>query len=154
MPQDDPAAGINNWEAKFWSAGGLLHKSPNGGSPGNVESNPNKDPDVAERQKSALASFQKKDDQEQPINADPRPSPAESKAAVSKMSPEHVHRLVQDAHSGKYGPDAQRIAQSAMQSQPPSQNNQPDFTVGNADQGNGSGGNGADDAASIFGSGR
>jgi hypothetical protein len=39
------------------------------------------------------------------------------KAAVAKMRPEHVHKLVQDAHSGKYGPQAQQVAQSAMQPQ-------------------------------------
>lgn len=43
--------------------------------------------------------------------------PADHKAAVAKMHPEHVHKLVQDAHSGKYGPDAQKMAQSAMQPQ-------------------------------------
>ena len=37
------------------------------------------------------------------------------KAAVAKMAPEHVHKLVQDAHAGKFGPDAQKTAQSAMQ---------------------------------------
>jgi hypothetical protein len=37
------------------------------------------------------------------------------KAAVAKMHPEHVHKLVQDAHAGKYGPQAQQAAQSAMQ---------------------------------------
>jgi len=39
------------------------------------------------------------------------------KAAVAKMHPEHVHKLVQDAHAGKYGPQAQQAAQSAMQPQ-------------------------------------
>lgn len=39
------------------------------------------------------------------------------KAAVSKMNPEHVHKLVKDAHAGKYGPQAQQAAQSAMQPQ-------------------------------------
>jgi hypothetical protein len=43
--------------------------------------------------------------------------PADHKAAVAKMHPEHVHKLVQDAHAGKYGPDAQKVAQSAMQPQ-------------------------------------
>lgn len=37
------------------------------------------------------------------------------KAAVAKMHPEHVHRLVQDAHDGKYGPEAQTAAKAAMQ---------------------------------------
>ena len=35
------------------------------------------------------------------------------KAAVAKMNPQHVHQLVQDAHAGKYGPQAQQIAQRA-----------------------------------------
>ena len=39
------------------------------------------------------------------------------KAAVAKMNPEHVHKLVQDAHAGKYGPQAQQIAQQATQPQ-------------------------------------
>jgi hypothetical protein len=37
------------------------------------------------------------------------------KAAVAKMHPEHVHKLVQDAHAGKFGPQAQQVAQQAMQ---------------------------------------
>jgi hypothetical protein len=43
--------------------------------------------------------------------------PVDHKAAVAKMHPEHVHKLVQDAHAGKYGPQAQQAAQSAMQPQ-------------------------------------
>lgn len=39
------------------------------------------------------------------------------KAAVAKMHPEHVHKLVMDAHAGKYGPQAQQVAQSATQPQ-------------------------------------
>jgi len=39
------------------------------------------------------------------------------KAAVAKMHPEHVHRLVQHAMSGKAGPEAQQMAQQAMQPQ-------------------------------------
>lgn len=39
------------------------------------------------------------------------------KAAASKMHPEHVHKLVQDAHAGKFGPQAQQVAQQAMQPQ-------------------------------------
>ena len=35
------------------------------------------------------------------------------KAAVAKMHPEHVHKLVMDAHAGKYGPQAQQVAQQA-----------------------------------------
>ena len=45
--------------------------------------------------------------------------PMDHKAAVAKMHPEHVHKLVQDAHAGKYGPQAQQAAQSAMQPQAP-----------------------------------
>lgn len=37
------------------------------------------------------------------------------KAAISKMHPAHVHKLVQDAHAGKFGPQAQQVAQQAMQ---------------------------------------
>lgn len=43
--------------------------------------------------------------------------PEDHKAAVSKMNPEHVHKLVQDAHAGKYGPQAQQIAQQATEPQ-------------------------------------
>lgn len=43
--------------------------------------------------------------------------PADHKAAVAKMHPEHVHKLVEDAHAGKFGPEAQRHAQAAMQGQ-------------------------------------
>lgn len=39
------------------------------------------------------------------------------KAAVAKMHPAHVHKLVQDAHAGKYGPQAQQAAQMATQPQ-------------------------------------
>ena len=37
------------------------------------------------------------------------------KAEVAKMHPEHVHALVQHAASGKAGPEAQQMAQQAMQ---------------------------------------
>lgn len=37
------------------------------------------------------------------------------KAAIAKMHPEHVHKLVQMAHEGKMGPEAQGMAQKAMQ---------------------------------------
>lgn len=43
--------------------------------------------------------------------------PSDHKAAVAKMHPEHVHKLVQDAHAGKYGPQAQQVAQQATQPQ-------------------------------------
>lgn len=39
------------------------------------------------------------------------------KAAVSKMHPAHVHKLVTEAHAGKYGPQAQQAAQMAVQPQ-------------------------------------
>jgi hypothetical protein len=48
--------------------------------------------------------------------AKPATDPAAAKAAVAKMHPQHVHQLVQDAHSGKFGPDAQKAAKQAMQS--------------------------------------
>jgi hypothetical protein len=44
------------------------------------------------------------------------PRGGDHKSAVSKMHPEHVHKLVQDAHAGKFGPEAQKTAQQAMQS--------------------------------------
>lgn len=48
------------------------------------------------------------------------------KAAVAKMNPEHVHKLVEHAASGKAGPEMQHMAQSAMQSPAaPQQPNQP-----------------------------
>jgi hypothetical protein len=36
------------------------------------------------------------------------------KAAVARMNPEHLHRLVQEAHAGKYGPEAQQCAGQCM----------------------------------------
>jgi hypothetical protein len=51
---------------------------------------------------------------------------ADHKAAIAKMHPEHVHRLVQDAHAGKYGPEAQKAAQSAMQQAPAQQDTDQD----------------------------
>lgn len=38
-----------------------------------------------------------------------------AKAAVAKMHPTHVHKIMQDAHAGKFGPEAQKTAQQAMQ---------------------------------------
>lgn len=52
------------------------------------------------------------------------------KIAVAKMHPEHLHKLVQDAHAGKYGPEAQKTAQSAMQ---PPQGPMPSQGDGDAD---------------------
>lgn len=42
--------------------------------------------------------------------------PMDHKAAVSQMHPQHVHRLVQDAASGKFGDEAKATAQKAMAS--------------------------------------
>lgn len=41
--------------------------------------------------------------------------PEDHKGAIQKMHPEHLHRLVKDAHAGKFGPEAQKSAQQAMQ---------------------------------------
>jgi hypothetical protein len=58
-------------------------------------------------------------------SADKSKSSAEDhKAAIAKMHPEHLHRLVQDAHAGKFGPEAQQAAGQAMQ--PVSQPAEPD----------------------------
>ncbi len=67
------------------------------------------------------------------------------KAAVAKMAPEHVHKLVQDAHAGKFGPEAQKTAQSAMQ---PAQGAMPP-QQGDGD-GNEMGASGGKDYSSIF----
>ena len=45
------------------------------------------------------------------------PPAGDHKAAIAKMHPEHLHKLVQDAHAGKFGPEAQQSAQQAMQPQ-------------------------------------
>jgi hypothetical protein len=50
------------------------------------------------------------------------------KAAVAKMNPSHVHALVQHAASGKAGPEAQKMAQSAMQPQAALQQGPPQQT--------------------------
>ena len=44
------------------------------------------------------------------------PKGEDHKTAVAKMHPEHLHKLVQHAMSGKAGPEAQGMAQQAMQS--------------------------------------
>jgi hypothetical protein len=93
--------------------------------------------------------------------------PAGHKAAVAKMHPEHVHKLVQDAHAGKYGPQAQQAAQSAMQPQgamqPQSDNDMDDNPAAPAKSSMFSSGGGAPapaptappaGRASMFGSGR
>lgn len=40
------------------------------------------------------------------------------KAAVAKMNPEHVHKMVQHAMTGKAGPEMQQMAHSAMSMTP------------------------------------
>lgn len=42
------------------------------------------------------------------------PPTHDHKAAVAKMHPEHVHHLVKAAHEGKFGKEAQGMAQKAM----------------------------------------
>lgn len=39
------------------------------------------------------------------------------KAAIAKMHPEHLHKMVKAAHAGEYGQKAQQMAQQAMQGQ-------------------------------------
>lgn len=65
-----------------------------------------------------------------PMPGKPAAGP-DHKAAVAKMHPEHVHKLVQAAHAGKYGPEAQKAAQSAMQ--PPQGGMPPQQGDGDAD---------------------
>lgn len=53
-------------------------------------------------------------------NEDPKEAgkkPMDHKSAIAKMHPEHLHKLVQDAHAGKFGAQAQQTAQQAMQGQ-------------------------------------
>jgi hypothetical protein len=52
------------------------------------------------------------------------PPESDHKAAVAKMNPEHLHKLVQHAASGKAGPEMQQMAQQAMQS--PADHQEPD----------------------------
>jgi hypothetical protein len=40
---------------------------------------------------------------------------SKAKAAIAKAHPVHLHRLMQDAHAGKFGSQAQQTAQQAMQ---------------------------------------
>lgn len=53
-----------------------------------------------------------------PGKTEPAKPGTDHKAAIDKMNPEHLHNLVQSAHAGKFGPEAQRHAQQAMQSAP------------------------------------
>lgn len=55
------------------------------------------------------------------------PPAHDHKAAVAKMHPEHVHHLVKAAHEGKFGSEAQQMAQQAMQGG--SDNDQDDQTA-------------------------
>lgn len=50
--------------------------------------------------------------------------PDDHKAAIAKMHPEHLHKLVQHAASGKAGPEMQQMAHQAMQS--PAGHQEPD----------------------------
>ena len=43
------------------------------------------------------------------------PPSEDHKAAIAKMHPEHLHKMVQHAASGKAGPEMQQMAQQAMQ---------------------------------------
>ncbi|MDE2104955.1 MAG: hypothetical protein KGL39_47395 [Patescibacteria group bacterium] len=43
------------------------------------------------------------------------PPAHDHKAAVAKMHPEHVHKLVKHAAAGHFGPEAQKMAQQAQQ---------------------------------------
>ena len=47
------------------------------------------------------------------------------KAAIAKMNPEHLHKMVEHAMSGKAGPEMQQMAQQAMQG--PMEHQEPDM---------------------------
>jgi len=53
-----------------------------------------------------------------PAKTEPAKHGTNHKAEIDKMNPEHLHNLVKAAHSGKFGPEAQRHAQQAMQAAP------------------------------------
>jgi hypothetical protein len=53
-----------------------------------------------------------------PGKHEPAKPGANHKAEIDKMNPEHLHNLVKAAHSGKFGPEAQKHAQQAMQAAP------------------------------------
>lgn len=69
------------------------------------------------------------------------------KKAVMAMNHTHVHKLVMDAHAGKYGPQAQQVAQSATRPQQGAMQGPPD---GDADDTAAPAGN---DRSSMFSSG-
>ena len=59
------------------------------------------------------------------LGGDPKHGAMDHKAAVAKMNPEHVHKMVQHAMSGKAGPEMQQMAQQAMQG--PAEHQEPDM---------------------------
>ena len=56
---------------------------------------------------------------------DPKGGMEMHKAAVAKMHPEHLHKMVEHAMSGKAGPEMQHMAQQAMQG--PMEHQEPDM---------------------------
>jgi hypothetical protein len=58
-------------------------------------------------------------------HSDPKGGQMDHRAAVAKMHPEHVHKVMQAAHDGKYGPEAQEHAKAAMAPQDQPQQEQP-----------------------------
>lgn len=52
---------------------------------------------------------------EEPAKGEQGKGGEDHKAAIAKMHPEHVHKLVKAAHEGKFGHEAQGMAQQAMQ---------------------------------------
>lgn len=55
---------------------------------------------------------------------DPKGGMEHHKAAIAKMHPEHLHKMVEHAMSGKAGPEMQHMAQQAMQG--PAEHMEPD----------------------------
>jgi hypothetical protein len=59
------------------------------------------------------------------LGGDPKAGEMEHhKAAISKMHPAHLHKMVEHAMSGKAGPEMQQMAQQAMQG--PAEHQEPD----------------------------
>lgn len=52
---------------------------------------------------------------------DPKGGMEMHKAAVAKMHPEHIHKMVEHAMSGKAGPEMKQMAQQAMHGPAPQQ---------------------------------
>lgn len=71
------------------------------------------------------------------------------KAAIAKMHPEHLHKMVMAAHSGEYGPKAQQMAQQAMQGQ----SSAPGMAPAQDGEQQDTGATGGRDYASMFGGG-